>query len=403
MTDDRPLLPFPTDRDYRARLESLQFAMRTEGWNALALRGVDSHRYLGGVDGIAEVRPVWLVVWADGIPGFVSPRVESAEIASQSWIPVAADWIEWFDSDTPRSDIEALARLVTSRPGVQRLGIDYDCVSLRAGTALRERLDLEIGDATELVRDARKTKDAATIDVVRRCADIAVHQFEASRAAAVVGAAEWQVVLAGRTAGVERAAHWWAGEPEHAPLIGGIQCIASGPLRTARAHARGGGRVLADGDQVQLCFCGRPLFGHGIGFDRPIRVGDRALGSDVTEIVDTARAAQEAVLAIIRPGTTTGELHEAAIDTVARRGIPSSPRHRTGRAIGLSDPEWPEIKAGDRTPLRAGMLLAIEPGVYVDGIGGARFGDTVLVTPDGFEALTPLELARPEPLHGSRF
>ena len=69
-------------------------------------------------------------------------------------------------------------------------------------------------------------------------------------------------------------------------------------------------------------------------------------------------------------------------------------QHRTGRGIGLSDPEFPEIKANDPTVLEAGMLLGIEPGVYVDGVGGARFGDTILVTETGYEALTPLELGR---------
>ncbi|MFX5279735.1 hypothetical protein ABTC66_20315, partial [Acinetobacter baumannii] len=88
------------------------------------------------------------------------------------------------------------------------------------------------------------------------------------------GVAEWQIVRASRDAAIDRAAYWWDGDIEHSPLLQGLHVVGSGPDRAARAHAVGAGRVLTDGDLLQVCYCGRPFFGHGICLDRPVRVGD---------------------------------------------------------------------------------------------------------------------------------
>lgn len=208
------------------------------------------------------------------------------------------------------------------------------------------------------------------------------------------GIPEWKVALASRTAAMKRAAVWWNGNEDHSPLLQGIHVMGCGSERSGRAHAVAAGRPMQDGELLQLCYCGRPFFGHGICFDRPLKVGSTEFSEDVRKIVDVARKAQEAALATVRAGVTTGEVHAAAVAVIEAHGFGGAMQHRTGRGIGLSDPEFPEIKANDPTVLEAGMLLGIEPGVYVQGVGGARYGDTILVTETGYEALTPLELGR---------
>jgi len=110
--------------------------------------------------------------------------------------------------------------------------------------------------------------------------------------------------------------------------------------------------------------------------------------------VNVAREAQEAALAKVRPGITAGEVHAAAVEVIERGGWDRPFLHRTGRGIGYSDFDGLELKANSRTVLEPGMVMTIEPAPYVDGIGGARFGDTVLVTETGNEVLTPFDLGR---------
>lgn len=386
-------LRLPSEGDYRTRLDKLQVRLRAAGIDVAALTSFDNHRFFGGVDGIATVRQVWLVVQPEGAPAFVSPRIEAPEIAEQSWIPIAQEWVEWSEADLPTSSVDAL--VATLPPNASVIGVDFDATSAATVEALRERVpSASIVDITEVVRSARQVKDEPTIGIVRACGDIAAHQFEASRAAAEPGTPEWQIALASRTAGMERAAEWWGGDPDHSPLIQGIHVMASGPHRTPRPHAVAAGRDLADGDLLQLCYCGRPLFGHGICFDRPLHIGTTAWGPDVQLVVDTARAAQEAALETVQPGVTVGAIHAVAAGVIESSGLPAKFMHRTGRGIGLSDPEWPEIREGGTTALEPGMLLGIEPGVYVPGVAGARFGDTILVTETGFDPLTPLEVGR---------
>jgi len=388
---------YPSEADYGNRVARARAAMKQDGIDVLALSSFDNHRFFAGLDGIATVRPVWFVLPQDGAPAFISPRIEAPEIRAQCSVPVALEWVEWEEpAKPPMSFSAALAEHINEvAPQASTIGVDFDATSARNLELVKGALGAErIRDITAMLREVRRRKDAATIDVVRRCADIAAHQFEASCKVVGPDVPEWEVALASRTAAMRRAAEWWNGNENHSPLLQGIHVMGGGSVRSARAHAVAAGRPMQKGELLQLCFCGRPFFGHGICFDRPVQVGSSGLSAEVRKIVDVAREAQEAALGKVRAGVTTGEVHAAAVAVIGRHGWDRAMQHRTGRGIGLSDPEWPEIKANDPTVLEAGMLLGIEPGVYVEGVGGARFGDTILVTETGYEPLTPLELGR---------
>ena len=249
-------------------------------------------------------------------------------------------------------------------------------------------------DATPFTRELLAVKDDAALAVIQLSCDVVAHQFEASRAAIVPGAREWEVSLASFVAGTRRAAEIWDGDEEQSPLALGLHMTGSGHERTARCHAAGAGRTMRDGDVAQVCRCSTGFFGHLIGFDRPVRVGSAELSPKMRKILDFARESQEAALATVRPGATAGEVHEAAMQVIGRGGWEDPILHRTGRSIGYSSWDGHEIKAGSTTVLEPGMVFTVEPGIYVDGEGGARFGDTVVVTEGGCEVLTPLDLGR---------
>ncbi len=114
------------------------------------------------------------------------------------------------------------------------------------------------------------------------------------------------------------------------------------------------------------------------------------------EVYNVVLRAQESAIRRVRPGVKGHEVDTAARSVIAGAGYGERFGHGLGHGIGLQVHEAPAVRPGSEVVLRAGMVVTIEPGVYLPGWGGVRIEDDVLVTPDGCEVLTrgvPKELA----------
>jgi Xaa-Pro dipeptidase len=100
------------------------------------------------------------------------------------------------------------------------------------------------------------------------------------------------------------------------------------------------------------------------------------------------RAAQRVAFDALRPGVTCADVDRAVLRYFEENRILDTWGQHTGHAIGLRNHEAPFLDVGDHTVVETGMVFTIEPGVYVDGLGGFRHSDTVVVRPDGIEILT---------------
>ena len=99
--------------------------------------------------------------------------------------------------------------------------------------------------------------------------------------------------------------------------------------------------------------------------------------------------AQEAAVAAVSAGVSCGDVDEAARSVLRKAGLGEAFSHSTGHGVGLDIHEAPRLGAGQSTRLQAGMVVTIEPGVYLAGEFGIRIEDMVAVTRDGGQVLTP--------------
>ncbi len=223
--------------------------------------------------------------------------------------------------------------------------------------------------------------------MIRQAGQVAIAMGIGGRDAMAVGVPEYEVSLACIAAGTRKAAALIGSEDQDAfmsPMIHNLQALQSGHF-TSYTHLHPRVKKLAHGDPVYMCFCSICHFKQfKIGYDREYFIG--TVDDETARVYSTAIKAQAAALHEMRPGVAAEDVHKAADDVYQSAGF--APSYRTGRALGYSSLEQPQLKYGDRTPLEAGMVFAVDGGITVPEVFGARVGDTVIVTDDGIEIAT---------------
>ncbi len=160
--------------------------------------------------------------------------------------------------------------------------------------------------------------------------------------------------------------------------------VASGP-RSSWAHARPSSKPLAKNELVVLDH-GAILRAYCSDLTRTVYIGRAP--SRIRGLYSAVLEAQQAAKAAIKPGVTAGAVDAAARGTLKRRRLAQYFTHSTGHGLGLEIHEMPRIGRGEETVLQEGMVVTVEPGVYLDGVGGIRIEDDVVVTKTGAVDLT---------------
>ncbi len=232
----------------------------------------------------------------------------------------------------------------------------------------------ELVETTGWVEQLRMIKDRDEIDRTRRACQLARRAFEVVRATLTPEMTELQVA-----ADLEYQARRFGGKCMSFPSI-----VAVGP-RAALPHANPTAQHLGADDFVLIDW----------GVNEGLYV------SDLTRILVTGKIlpklrkvygvvlkAQLAGIKAIRPGVTAEAVDQAARSVIAKAGYGKQFGHSLGHGVGLEVHESPRLGAGQDLVLKPGMIVTVEPGIYLPGWGGVRIEDDVLVTRDGHEVLS---------------
>jgi Xaa-Pro aminopeptidase len=160
--------------------------------------------------------------------------------------------------------------------------------------------------------------------------------------------------------------------------------VASG-ARSAWAHARPSYNALKKGELVVIDQ-GLIFVGYCSDMTRTVFIGSAP--RKVRELYRAVLEAQEAAKSAIRPGVTAGAVDRAARAVLKRLGLAKYFTHSTGHGLGIEVHEMPRLGRGEEFVLQKDMVVTVEPGIYLQGLGGIRIEDDVVVTENGSADLT---------------
>jgi Xaa-Pro aminopeptidase len=264
--------------------------------------------------------------------------------------------------------------------GVARCGFDEGNTTVAAlkqmraavPAGVRRKIFQPVGS---LVSELRWVKDPEEIARLRAAAALGCRLFEAALGTMQAGMTETAVA-----AELEHAARLAGAETMSFPTI-----VASGE-RSALPHGHATDAKLPKRGFVTLDF-GVVLEGYCSDMTRTLHIGWAR--TEERDAYDAVLEAQEAGVAAVRAGVTAGDVDEAARSVLRKAGLDKWFTHSTGHGVGLEIHEGPRLAAKQTRKLEAGMVVTIEPGVYMPGKFGVRIEDMVLVTARGGEILTP--------------
>ena len=267
------------------------------------------------------------------------------------------------------------------RTGCRQVGVESAVMSLRQWTWLNDSLrdtDVTLVPVEDLVEAGRIVKDAQEVECFRRAGELIAGAVEPVLELVRPGRREREIA-----ARIDLTLAILGFEDRSFSTI-----VASGP-NSALPHARPSDRCVEAGDLVLLDF-GGVSGGYCVDLSRTVCV-DRA-SDQASRLHMAVMEAQQAAIAAVRPGVVASDVDAAARSTLARHELAEAFGHGTGHGLGLEIHEAPRVgqtgQPGADVILKPGMVLTIEPGVYVPGVGGVRIEDDILVTDDGCEILT---------------
>lgn len=273
---------------------------------------------------------------------------------------------------------EKMLPVVTSvikRHRIERLGIEAESATVSvAQTLAKELSECEIHPTDSLVERLRIVKDKDEIEATKLAARQAERAFEVVRALLRPEMTELDVA-----AELEYQARRFGAKSLSFPAI-----VAVGP-RAALPHATPTAAKLNAADFLLIDW-GANSGLYMSDLTRILVTGK--ISPKLRKVYGVVLTAQLAAIDAIRPGVTCEEVDRVARNVITKAGFGKAFGHGLGHGTGLEIHEAPRLAAGQKTKLRPGMIVTVEPGIYLPGWGGVRIEDDILVTRTGHEVLT---------------
>lgn len=256
------------------------------------------------------------------------------------------------------------------------LGFEDKHISYSQYKALADELKaiVDLSELGDVVNQLRMVKDEAEIELIARAEAIGDEAFNHIINFIEVGMTEKQVALELECAMKEIGADGLS-----------FDTIVASGTNSSMPHAVPTDKVIEDGDFVTMDF-GCVYKGYCSDMTRTVHMGDEMTEKEL-QVYTVVLNAQKEALKAIKPGMVCSDIDKIARDYIAQAGYGEYFGHGLGHGVGLYIHEEPRFSRSCDEVLKPGMVLSVEPGIYLPGEFGVRIEDLIVVTEDGYENL----------------
>ena len=342
--------------------------------------------YLAGFHHVPTERPVALVL-GHGYSCLVVPAVEKEHAESLAGIDRVVVYFEYPGDRHPLERVQEALLEINAAPS--RTGADFDGMVPfwgYRGPALSKLLGHPVVDAEPLVEELRRVKSPAELECIRLACSWAVRGHRRMQDGIRVGVTETESYA---PAELETLREMIAEMPGWKPSgLGGsgLTAMFVGGKSTAMPHGFVRGHGVQEGDLL-VSGAAANIDGYLSELERTMVVGPASTAQ--RQAFEAMTALQTRALEVMKPGVPVAEVELAVVALARELGREGQLRHHVGHSIGLEGHEAPFLDRGDPAVLEPGMVFTVEPGLYLPDLGGFRHSDTVLITAEGNEVLTP--------------
>ncbi len=350
--------------DYTARQKKFQQTLHDEKLDGFVVTHAANLRYLCGYTG------------SNGLLLFLGGR--RVFLTDGRYTEQAHDEVKGARVEIPRGSLLSAAAMLLGKAGSAAIGFEADLTTVAAAAQMKRVAPKGVRwKATAgLVMRQRVIKDADELLLIHDAVKLGAKVYEEAARFIRPGVSEVEV----------------AGKLEFAARRGGadgmsFETIVAAGQRGALPHGKASGQAIPKRGFV-VVDSGVILRGYCSDMTRTVHVG--RIGRVERRWYESVLEAQLVGVATVRAGVTAGEVDEATRSVLRKAKLDQYFTHSTGHGVGLEIHEPPRL--GNKQPerLQAGMVITIEPGIYVPGKGGIRIEDMVVVTEKGCEVLTPV-------------
>lgn len=345
----------------KVRLLRLRETMQDQKLEAVFITNAFNRKYLSGFSGSSG----YLIITLDR-------AILLTDFRYRTQAPAQAQYYEVIEHGPKAMDSvkEILAKLAITKLGFEQNEVTFGLYQSYASSLK----PIELIPTDQLVEKLRMYKDTAELQIMQEAADLADQTFSYILTKLTLGVSEKEIALDMEIYMRKQGA-----------TSSSFDTIVASGERSALPHGVASDRILQLNEFVKLDF-GAYYHGYCSDLTRTVVLGKPT--EKHKQIYDIVLEAQLQALDKLKPGMTGKEADAVARDVISKAGFADYFGHGTGHGLGMEIHEAPRLSLQSDVILEAGMVVTVEPGIYIPGFGGVRIEDDVVLTENGIRILT---------------